>query len=231
MRGRIVSRASTTFDRAIFYKPRTGSWPGLEETYAPLIVQEISEQGVNDGDTARFVYASRDHATIGDSSHDRVSYSWRSAGGGAPSRLAWQGIRITIGHDGFPLLWEVLNSAERVALVYVSESAERAAQKAYGPPQPGRRFAIEPCPGDVSRPMVVNVLPDGPVPMGPYIYLAKGSHEVTTVLCRCSPSQMNEVVEARWYDLRPGDVTEVSSGLETQESRPLSEQLRWPPGL
>lgn len=237
MRHRIVSRAGKTFDRAVFSKPRAGTWLGLETTFAPLIVQEIDQEEVDSGNQAGIVYACSDHIIIGDARHDRVSYYWRWGGGGTlveksgHATLSWQGVRITIGLDGFPLVWEVLNSGERVAQLYVSESAEAAAKQAYGAPQQGTRFAIERSPEDMSRPVVVNVLSDGPVPMGPYIYLAQGSHEVTTILCRCSPSQMNEVVESRWYDLQPGDGAEVSSGLEFQEWRPLHERLRWPAGL
>ncbi len=43
MRRGIVSRAGETFDRAVFYKPRTGAWPGTEETFAPLIVWEVGK--------------------------------------------------------------------------------------------------------------------------------------------------------------------------------------------
>ena len=36
-----------------------------------------------------------------------------------------------------------------------------------------------------------------------YVYLAEDSHEVTTLLCRCSPSQVDRMVRTGYYELAP----------------------------
>ena len=65
--------------------------------------------------------------------------------------------------------------------------------------------------------VVARIIDDGPVPMGPYVYLnALPSRAVTTALCRCSPSQVEAFIETRYYDLRP---------LETLGS--CSERMSW----
>ena len=50
-----------------------------------------------------------------------------------------------------------------------------------------------------------SVLDDGPVPMGPIVYLEAGTRLVGTIICRCMPSQVDEFTETPYYDLLPLD--------------------------
>ena len=61
--------------------------------------------------------------------------------------------------------------------------------------------------------IVPAVLEDGPVPMGPFVYLLARSSDVATLLCRCSPARFDSVVVSDDYDLEPLE-TLLEVGLE-----------------
>ena len=122
-------------------------------------------------------------------------------------------------------------------------AAEQFKGIAFGDPLPGRRFSIERAADEAPDVVVARIIDDGPVPMGPYVYLnAPPSRAVTTVLCRCSPSQVEAFIETRHYDLLPLETIDSSDGergwwagtLVYDESRraapgkPLDRILRWP---
>lgn len=269
---RVRERTEAIFQRAIFYKPHENSMAGLEMTFAPLIVQEVDD-GVGPTDPSPFgeiisdgggprvdptrptLYAGTYTTRIRGVDHDQVVYFWRY-----PRRLdepqnastEGRGVRITLGSDGSPLVWEALSTATDTRVLYVSESLERAAGREFGGPLPGRRFAIERPPDEVSDAVVARVLDDGPVPMGPYVYLnAPPFRSITTVLCRCMPSQVSEFVETSYYDLVPletiRDWGDTRSCVDPPgprvhwggtlsywnlripwEEKPLEQLLRWP---
>ncbi|MFH1109147.1 MAG: hypothetical protein V1790_08145 [Planctomycetota bacterium] len=91
--------------------------------------------------------------------------------------------------------------------------------------------------------VVARLIDDGPAPMGPYVYLnAPPGRAVTTVLCRCSPSQVEAFIETRYYDLVPLETIDPSSGelmrwaatlvhgelLRPVPGKSLGRILRWP---
>ena len=197
---------------------------GLGMTFAPLIVQEV-DGGVGptdpnpfgaivgDGGAARVdpnrptLYAETFTTRIKSVDYDQVVYFWRY-----PTRpdetlglsREGRGVRITLGSDGFPLVWEALSTGTDTRVLFVSESLERAALREFGGPLPGRRFSIERAADEAPDVVVARIIDDGPVPMGPYVYLnAPPLRSVTTVLCRCMPSQVSEFVETNYYDLVP----------------------------
>ena len=51
--------------------------------------------------------------------------------------------------------------------------------------------------------IVARVIDDGPVPMGPIVHLSAGSHNVSTLICRCMPTQAKSLLETKTYELRP----------------------------
>lgn len=249
-----VARALIEFDRAILLKPRD-SEGGLEERLAPLIVLEttgpIGEGLDNAGfGAARFdpqghlqidasqptLYTDRSTITIRNVEYVQISYHWwfppMRTDSAATARTSG-GVRITLGEDGFPLLWEVLGSRGDTKTIFVSASLERAAVEAFGGPLPGRRYAVERRIANKAAAPVVRVLEDGPIPMGPYIYFDAKTHGVTTLLCRCMPSQVQRFVGTMYYDLAP--VEKLGNWREwkqpevnpTTEGR-LQHALRWP---
>lgn len=225
----IVDRALRPFARARFYKPREPGWGGLEQTLAPLIVDELPE-GVAAGEVDPFaavvreivynegyrthldperptVYAAWTMVEIGGTKLDQVVYVWwyarrceRCRGRHSTGR----GVRVALGADGFPVVWEALSGQPKQRVLYVSQSLERAAKELFGEPLPGRRFSIERGLEATPDVIVARVIDDGPAPMGPYVYVgARDEYAITTVLCRCMPSQMESVEDTLYYDLEP----------------------------
>jgi len=139
------------------------------------------------------------------------------------------GIRITLGTDGFPVVWEVLDSRSGHRILYVSRAAESRARAQFGEPLGGRQFAIERAAEEVPHVILVRILDDGPVPMGPYLYVDM-SDRITSVLCRCNPAQVDKFVEEDTYQIL--SVTEAEEALDIN-IRPidLDAALRWPQGL
>lgn len=231
----VTRRTGKEFERAYFCNPRLGAWPGIEETFAPLIMRQVVDEGdgsnAGRSDEVREVYARTQAVTIEGVSYEQVVYVWQYLLKDKDTGLPWQGLRITLGRDGFPLVWEVLNSRFDAAILFVSESAEDRARETFGPPLSRRRFAIERSSEDTPQTIVAGVLPDGPIPMGPYAYIEAKTHEIVTVLCRCSPSQVSEVVESLSYDLRPIEALQEPSLPPVVEQSNLAKQLRWPPGM
>jgi len=119
------------------------------------------------------------------------------------TNLALQGIRITLSPAGLPAIWEVLRDRTEAELIFVSRSLESAAQKEFGKALPGRRFAVERNLEQAPGVIVARIIEDGPVAMGPMVYLSAGSRSVSTVICRCMPAQAKRLRESRTYELAP----------------------------
>jgi hypothetical protein len=90
---------------------------------------------------------------------------------------------------------------------------ETAAAAQYGAATGGRVFAVE-----AERPnsvpvTLVRVLRDGPMAMGPFVYVDRVGR-VRTVLCRCMSSQIREVVANDHYELRslPHELPDTAAG-------------------
>lgn len=204
----------------------------LEETerfaMAPLLVHVSSTGdggpaiGAVSGDplavdpTRPTVYYRRSAASIHGNDHEQWSFVWWYASDAAvPPR---QGVRITLDREGFPMVWEVLDESTGADLVFVSEDLETAALESFGDVEPGREFAVERPIEDSPDVVVARAIESGPVPMGPFVYLDGVSHDVRTVICRCMPSQVNEILGSDEYELLPLD------SLVPQEIEPP-----WPP--
>ena len=250
----LVARALIEFDRAILLKPRDSDG-GLEERLAPLIVLEIAEpigqRFTNAGfGAARFdsqgrfridasrptLYTDRSRITIRNVEYEQVCYLWwfpPTRPDSAATAKTSGGVRITLGEDGFPLVWEVLGSRGEAEAIFVSASLERAAGEAFGGPLPGRRYAVERRVANDAAAPVVRVLDDGPIPMGPYIYFDAETRGVTTLLCRCMPSQVQRFVETKYYDLAPAEQLGgwrrwKQPGMNSTVEGGLQHALRWP---
>ncbi len=134
-----------------------------------------------------------------------------------PAGLPLQGIRITLNSAGQPAIWEVLADTSGVDLIFVSQNLEAAAVAEFGKPLPGRRYAIERRVDQAPKVIVARVIDDGPVAMGPILYLSAGTRAVSTIICRCMPAQAKRLVGTSTYDLWPFQPT---------PGRPLLTQVR-----
>ncbi len=264
-----AERALRTFRQATFYKPKDDPEVGVAMTYAPLIVQEVdATQGATEArnfgavlpsptrvDPRRpVIYFTSSTVRIGGMQRDQVVYLWRYPCERDEPQCVSQrgrGVRITLAADGTPLVWEALSTDEPRRVLFVSHSLEDAARREFGAPPDGRRFSIERAPADAPDEFVARVLDDGPVPMGPYVYLgASPRREITAILCRCMPSQVDEFVTTGYYEIQPletiaplvaasrGDgnglppirwaATMTWENIWAQEGQSLDSMLRWP---
>jgi hypothetical protein len=80
---------------------------------------------------------------------------------------------------------------------------ERAAAAEHGPPLRGRRFAVERSAAETPDVLVARLIDDGPIPMGPMVYVEAQANLISTVLCRCMPAQVRHIVENNFYELLP----------------------------
>jgi hypothetical protein len=234
------------------YKPRDGADDAEAPALAPLILWEVEREArpaahfgavfidpdgqVHVDVTQPTIYVSRSTTAIGGRPYERVTYRWWGPGpsdtrGDAGVRMF--GFRMTLGRDGFPLVWEAVDCNRSCDVTYVSTSLEEAATRAFDAPVAGRAFAIERSVESAPGTVVVRVLEDGPMPMGPYVYIDAMNGNVTTLLCRCMASQVERIVSTAYYDIRPlaevGDRMKLErAGAPDFSDVPLDRWLRWP---
>ncbi len=239
----IYERTSRTIDRAIFLKPERNGTSEDDHAMAPLVAAPCSdpcEEPPWIGSAGRTIYVGEATALVGDDAFEQRIYVWLYGDGEKPDRLAAQGIRMTLDDDGFPFIWEVLADTGGRRVVYVTQWLEDKAARQFSQPLPKRRFAIEPSANETDV-VVARALDGGPMPMGPWVYLERESRNVTTLLCRCSNSQIGGIERSEYYEMVPIErLREQSVRLSEWESRCvfnadgsddprlLERVLRWP---
>ncbi len=235
----IYSRGQARFDRVDYCKPDDRRAGEIIHAMAPLILQEIkggsrdrfgalvASNEVTVVDVAQpTVYFQMDTIDWRGKQHPRISYAWCYPPPGKETRAhRVQGVRVTLSPSGQPLFWEILadNSGRRIW--FVSARLEAAAVKSYVRPESGRRFVIEPSLAEAPQAIVARVLDDGPMPMGPVVYLDAGTRNTATVICRCMPSQATNIAETVVYRLADFSEAKALAG-------PLREKgdVSWWPG-
>jgi hypothetical protein len=180
--------------------------------------------------------------------HIQATYLWFysvAQPASSNSALISQGIRLTLDSGGKPAIWEAMADTSGAQEIFVSESLESAVRAKFGPPLPGRRYAVERSVDEAPAVVVARVIDDGPIPMGPFVYLSAGTHCVNTVLCRCMPPQVRSLRSTLTYELAPskdlpfGQQIPTISPPELAFSRlgdgalhkPLEDSLRLPDGF
>lgn len=233
-------RVNERFANGLFFKPASPLPTGRAGTLAPILVQELEAGALAPParlrpatwtvdaagrpvlDASRStIYFDSSTAVLDGVPFDQVSYLWwyapaddaRNPVGASPA-TAWRGVRLTLDDQGFMLIGELLHPQAGVAEIYIARSVEEAAMRAFDGPLPGRRHAIEADPAAVPDVVVARVIEDGPVPMGPMIYQSRPDRTITTLLCRCMPAQIDNLVDGIEYELRP-----------TNDLRPLTERV------
>lgn len=246
-------RTQRRFALADFIKPSGENVPEQIIAMSPLIVREVAEPYADqhfgtpiesDGRAAApsanppsVIYYFEDAATIGGVGRNRLTFVWGfDKKRGVDYRLMHrQGFRMTLDDKGYALFWEVLDSRSP-RIVYVAQSVEDAAASEFGPPESPRHFSIERPLAEAPETIVPRILSDGPQPMGPFIYIDANKHEVTTLLCRCMPSQVEDFRNNQYFDLRPLPADEPNNRqllrfhklLQRADEMPLDQVLRIP---
>jgi len=222
----IQARTENRFPATLFFKPAPGVAPGLVQDLAPLLFleyatneisarshpdlfgkQHLTSQGLRTELTQPVVYYETDSLTLNGKSFPRLSYRWNYS---LPEkknlrlrRLSAQGVRLTMDSTGAPVIWEILDDTSGLSLVFVAESLERRAREKFKRPLPGRKYVIENAVTNRLGPVVARVIQDGPVPMGPSVYLVYGTRDALTVICRCMPPQAVRLEDTLTYQLLP----------------------------
>lgn len=168
--------------------------------------------------TAPTLYHARTAVQIAGREHVQLAYVWWTAVSTTDPGLAGsQGVRMTLDASGSPFLWEVLADTSGTRLFFADRALEEAASAEFGPPSPGREHALEQPLDETPDALVVRLIESGSTPLGPFVYLAEDGRDVTTVLCRCMASEVDEIVGVDEYALQP---------LSTLEA--LGVEPRWP---
>jgi len=232
---RIYSRQHARFPQAVLFKPAEPANPDLLFKLAPLIILQVSDTNLpaqlSDGlinpkpPGNPVVKAWADSVQLRGQIHPRVNYVWDHPAPhpAAAGVQAQQGVRITLGTNGQPIIWEILADSSGRDLLVVAESLEQGAARQFGPPLPGRRFAIETATNNYPNFVVARAIDDGPVAMGPIIYLEQGTRDIATVICRCMPAQADSLAGSIAYDLRS-----LPAPTAQWPVTPLEKRLRLP---
>lgn len=200
-------------------------------------VASVSDTGVAIDPAEPTVYVDSTPVTIDGAEYEYITHRWYGAMAAAydnseplPVQMATacRGVSMVLGPDGFPCVWLVDEPDREAELVFVSRSFEAAAAAEYGDPLPGRRFSAERALCETPVTVVAGVVEDGPVPMGPYVYLDAAGLDIRSVRCRCNSSLVDELVKSVWYKLRPVDDLEAWGIDVSGFAADLSSRLRWP---
>ena len=239
-RTEVMERTVTRFAAAAQLMPGNLQEGHLPSSLAPLILVKdrvIGEWGAVGADgalevvAAPVIYYGLTRALISGKHRDQYHYHWWHR---ADADADWrsQGVRITVDGSGLPMVWEVLHDATGQRVLYVSEKLEQAARRRHGEPAAG--YALARDPEELPDVVVARSLTDGPVPMGPWVYLESGAGDVVTLICRCMPSQASGPLERTDYRLVPWNELARLPDPWPQEraDAPWNERLdgwlRWP---
>lgn len=201
------ARAEAQFQRGFYLKPAeagnvfTQAWQ-----LAPLFIIEADDTAATDlpSPPARpQVFFQPGHTMLNGRRHEQMTYWWTYPKTSHARRdtLSAQGVRITLNSAGQPVIWESLADTSGAQVIFVAQSLEMRALQEFGAPLAGRRFAVERLLTDAPEVVVARVIEDGPVTMGPIIYLRAGTRDVTTVICRCMEAQVRELAGQQEYEL------------------------------
>lgn len=242
----IRERALREFARADYYKPAETDVSPADVRLAPLIVQEeitgrVSEQPIcgvirqaadwHYDARSPAVYFSSGTAVIRAGAFQQTSYLWCYGRSPAPDAFVtrWRGVRMTFNSRGEPVVWEAMAEFDPVIVMFVARSLEEKAAKQFGSALEGRKFAVERSIRDQPSVVVARILEDGPEPMGPFVYVGSDRDEITTVLCRCMPSQFSDVAKTHEYRLeelsRVAGVAPRNGGLSGRLDRAVPDSI------
>ena len=225
----IRERAEAHFVRAFYLKPaETNNATVQARQLAPLLIVEAPDTSTLPDFPATTthprIFFQPSRTILNGKQHEQMAYWWTYPRNSSRSRgaLPAQGVRITLNSDGRPVIWEVLAETSGAAVIFVAQSLEAQAAREFGAPLKGRRFAVERSLTDVPDVVVARMIEDGPVTMGPIIYLRAGTRDVTTVICRCMDAQARELAGQQEYELTN---TRLARGFS---ARALDRKLRLP---
>jgi len=223
-------RTQTEFATGALYKPNPDAMPSGALRLTPLIVLNTEHA---DCAVENPLYAVSGVQDPPAQPMVRVDYGWQvrcQTSRSSPASVERYGLSIVLGRDGFPLWAQAArwsNDRFEPETVFVSRTLEDAAIAGFSSPLPGRAYVIERGLDEAPDQVVAGILEDGPIPMGPYVYMDPLRAGVVTILCRCSPSQVDNIIATATYD----PLDETSKVRRQDDSWFINgayPKLRWP---
>lgn len=244
LRENAYRKAGEKFVRAAFCKPKDGSAPPDIFALSPLIVGErLPDSGQNapvfddplelsQRNITPKVFYEQSSVNLRGKPHTQLLFIWFRAGEERQSNSApaWA-VRLTLDADRFPMIAETFEHGGPLLKIFVSKSLEEAARKQYKTPLPNRSYVVESSVDSQPGVIVPRIFEDGPQPMGPYVYEDKRL-SISTVLCRCSPSQVDDFTENMYYELKPAKLLDKNpmlpdSSSSIQGAYPQTDDPAW----
>lgn len=213
----IYARADLNFAEVILFKPADPEHGSeLQRKSTPLIMQEVQGTNLVNDSLLTPLYLLEGHVEVQGRILEQATFFWRYPPSLATDSklLPAQGVRITHNSAGLPVIWEVLADSSGAELIFVSQNLEAAANAEFGPPLPGRRFAVERELAEAPTVVVARVLSDSPVAMGPIVYLNTGTRDVGTLICRCMEAQARNLTGEGTYEVTVVTADEMASLIE-----------------
>lgn len=205
-----TTKAGKKFHRIAVWRPTQDGQRTLMSRYAPVIAPEWPEVRNYDADQDRIgsvklsavgetinvgvdktkpaVYAYTSQARINGRTQKQLNYVWWFSERPAMTKddpvaghIDGAMLRITLDANDLPVFIESSLNCGCAHEVFVSDTMESAARESFGPPLPGKRFAIEkhiPHKHDV---VVVNTFTAGPGASHPLVLSSAGYHEVCRI--------------------------------------------------
>ena len=210
----IQNRVTAVFTNAVLFKPKeSGLDQPLAVQLAPLLIWEANTPPP---EAARALTVQAGITLLNNRWHRQFTYRWDD-----------QGFRVTLDSADAPVIWEILQDSTGAEIIYVAQSLEVAALREFGPALPSRKFSVERSRAESPDIVVANVIADGPVPMGPILYLQARNRDVTALICRCMPAQFKNLLATQEYEL--GQPNPPGSGpSDGFPAKPLDQRLRLP---
>jgi hypothetical protein len=214
----IYARSIAELDNVVLFKPRTDETHREAIYMAPLLLLDKPRTGPEiRSRSVKKVWFHRSQTTINGRSHEQQGFYWSMAG-----REFFQGVRVTLDSSAVPIFWEILQDSSDAELIWVSQATEIKAADQFGTALPGRLCSVER--GFSETPLVVvpNVVDDGPLPMGPVIYLFQNG-DVPMVACRCSSTHARTLEAQSSYELEEVDFAQLRRILQSSRRLAASE--------
>ena len=137
------------------------------------------------------VYAYTSEAKIHDRRHPQVAYAWwfphrpaMTANDPAAGHIDGDTLRVTLGSDHKPAVFEVMQSCGCGHLVYVSERVEQLARREFGEPKPEDVLAVQRKTGNPHGLIVMGTIAVPSEEPRPWVAIVPGYHSVLGVMCK-----------------------------------------------